>query len=137
MDRLEKAAGEQPRQLARVPLIGLDPVAGPLRHESRCNDRAVDTALDEMTVMTVETEAGRAGLIAAARSRPAAQHPLDRLLVVGQRPLLQQLVRANRRQPDRASVNVQADSYRRRLVHGRRPPYVALPGTPRQPTTDA
>jgi hypothetical protein len=34
-------------------------------------------------------------------------------------------------------VDVQPGSYRRRLVHGRRPPYVALPGTPRQPTTDA
>jgi hypothetical protein len=35
-------------------------------------------------------------------------------------------------------VNIQPDRYRRRrVIHGRRPPYVALPGTPRQPTTDA
>jgi hypothetical protein len=34
-------------------------------------------------------------------------------------------------------VDVQTDGYglRRRVMHGRRPPYVALPGPPRQPTT--
>ena len=63
--------------------------------------------------------------------------PLNRLLVVGQRPLLQQLVRANRRKPDRPGMHVQPHRYRHRLDHGRRPPYVALPGHPRQPTTDA
>ena len=135
VDRLEQPAREQPRQLARVPRIGLDPVARPLRHQPRRHHGAVDPALDQVPI---QAEAGRARLIAAAHRRPAAQQPLDRLLVVGQRPLLEQLVGAHRRQPDRARVNVQPDRYRRRrVVHGRRPPYVALPGPPRQPTTDA
>src|SRR5439155_17674917 len=96
---------------------------------------AVDATLDEITV---EAEARRARLIAAAHQRPPTQHAVDRLFVVGQRPLLQQLLGAHRRQPHRARVHVQPDRYRRRrVVHGRRPPYVALPGQPRQPTTNA
>jgi hypothetical protein len=126
VDRLEQAAGEQSRQLARVTRIGLDPVAGPLRHQARRDHGAIDPALDEVPI---EAEAGRARLIAAAHRRPAAQKPLHLLLVIGKRPLLEQLVGADRRQPDRTSVNVQPNRYRRRrVVHGRRPPYVALPG---------
>src|SRR5204863_473887 len=68
-------------------------------------------------------------LIATAHRRPAAQQPLDRLLVVGQPPLLQKLIGAHRRNSNRASVHAQPNRYRRRrVVHGRRPPYVALPG---------
>src|SRR6266511_4473738 len=134
MDRLEQPAGEQPREFPRITAICLDAITRPLRHEARRDDRALDTTLDKMTV---ETEAGRARLVATAHPRPAAQHALDCVLVIGQRPLLEQLVGANRRQSDRARVHVQPDRYRRRLVHGRRPPYVALPGTPRQPTTNA
>src|SRR5207245_10337356 len=71
----------------------------------------------------------RSRFVAAAHRRPTTQDLLDRLLVVGQRPLLEQLVRAHRRQPDRARMDVQPNRYRRRrVVHGRRPPYVALPG---------
>ena len=125
MDRLEQPAREQPGQLARVTAVGLDPVTRPLRHQPRRDHPTVDPALDQIPI---ETETGRARLVTAAHRRPAAQHPLDRLLVVGQRPLLQQLVGANRRQPNRPRVNVQPNSYRRRLDHGRRPPYVALPG---------
>src|SRR5206468_8195427 len=74
-------------------------------------------------------EASRTGLVTATHRCPAAQRPLNRLLVIGQRPLLQQLVSAYRRQPNRTRVNVQPNRYRRRrVVHGRRPPYVALPG---------
>ena len=135
MDRLQQPAGEQTRELARIARIGLDPVTRPLRHQPRRDHRAVDPPLDEVPI---EAEAGRSRLVATAHRRPAAQQPLDRLLVVGQRPLLKQLVGTDRGQPDRASVNVQPYRYRRRrVVHGRRPPYVALPGQPRQPTTYA
>jgi hypothetical protein len=54
--------------------------------------RAVDPLLDQVPV---EPETGRARLVAAARRRPTAQDPLDRLPVLGQRPLLEQLVGAN------------------------------------------
>jgi len=134
MNRFEQPAGEQARELACIARIGLDAITPPPWHQPRRHHRTLDPALDEMAV---EAEAGRTGLIAAAHSRPATQEPLDRLLVVGERPLLQQLVGAHRRQPDRPGVNVQADSYRRTLNHGRRPPYVALPDPLRQPTTDA
>jgi hypothetical protein len=134
VDRLQQSAGEQTRQLARVARVGLDAIPRPLRDQARRYHGAVDAALDQVPV---EAEAGRAGLVTAAHRRPTAQQPLDCLLVVGQRPLLEQLVRADRGNTDRPGVNVQPDSYRRRLVHGRRPPYVALPGAPRQPTTDA
>src|SRR5204862_6708343 len=98
------------------------------------DDRALDPALNQTPI---ETEAGRPRLITAAHRRPPPQQPLQLLLVVGKRALLQQLIGAHRRQPNRAGVHVQADSYPRRLAHGRRPPYVALPGHPRQPTTNA
>jgi hypothetical protein len=87
--------------------------------------------------MAQQTKAGRARLVTTARTRPTAQDPLDRFLVVGQRPLLQQLVGTNCGKPDRARVNIQPHRNRRKVIHGRRPPYVALPGHPRQPTTDA
>src|SRR6476661_8574875 len=126
MDRLEQAARQQAGELARVTTVGLDPVARPLRHQARRHHRTVDAASDQMPV---ETEARRARLVAAAHPRPATQHTLDRLLVMWQRPLLQQLVGAHRRQPDRARMDVQPNRHRRRrVVHGRRPPYVALPG---------
>jgi hypothetical protein len=134
VDRLEQTAGMKPRKLARVARIGLDPITRPLRHQPRRDYGAIDPAFDQMAV---ETETGRARFVAAAHRRPAAQKPLHLLLVVGQRPLLQQLVGADRGQPDRPGVDVQANGYRRRLDHGRRPPYVALPGHPRQPTTNA
>src|SRR5712692_1601328 len=130
---LQQPAREQAGQLARVPAVGLDPIARPLRHQARRHDAAVDAALNQEPI---EAETGRARLVTATQRRPAAQRTLDGLLVVGKRPLLQQLVGAHRRQPDRARVNVQPNRYRRhRVVHGRRPPYVALPGHPRQPTT--
>jgi hypothetical protein len=126
MDRLEQAARQQAGELARVTTVGLDPVARPLRHQARRHHRTVDAASDQMPV---ETEARRARLVAAAHPRPATQHTLDRLLVMWQRPLLQQLLGAHRRQPDRARMDVQPNRHRRRrVVHGRRPPYVALPG---------
>lgn len=134
MDRLEQPASEQPRQLARVTAVGLDAITRPLRHQPRRDHLAVDATRNEITR---ETETCRPRLVAAAHRRPAAQHPLQRLLVVGQRPLLQQLVGAHRRQSDRASVDIQPDRYRRKVVHGRRPPYVALPDPLRQPTTNA
>jgi hypothetical protein len=135
MDRLQQPAGNQAGELTRIPRIGLDPVARPLRHQTRRDDLTVDPALNEMTL---QTEAGRAGLVATAHGRPTAQRPLNHLLVAGQRPLLEQLVRADRSQPNRARVNVQPNRHRRRrVVDGRRPPYVALPDPLRQPTTDA
>src|SRR6266851_5375215 len=135
MDRLQQTARKQTRQLARITAVGLDPITRTLRHQPRRHHLAVDAALDQVAL---QTKAGRARLVTAAHHRPAPQHLLDRLMVVGQRPLLEQLVRAHRCQPDRARVNVQPDRYRRRrVVHGRRPPYVALPDPLRQPTTDA
>ena len=85
VNRLEQPAGEQAREFARIPRIGLDAITGPLRHQPRRHYRAVDAALDQMAV---EAEASRAGLVAAANRWPATQRALDRLLVVGQRPLL-------------------------------------------------
>src|SRR5438093_12431293 len=42
---------------------------------------------------------------------------------------MRQIVMAYLRQPSRTRVNVELHRYRRRrVVHGRRPPYVALPG---------
>ena len=111
VDRLQQPAGMKPGKLARIARICLDPITGPLRHQPRRDHRAVDPALGQIAV---EAEAGWTRLVAAAHRRPAAQQPLDRLLVIGQRPLLRQLVGAHRRQPD-----------------------VALPGAPRQPTTNA
>src|SRR6266852_6340113 len=135
MDRLQQTGRKQTRQLARITAVGLDPITRTLRHQPRRHHLAVDAALDQVAL---QTKAGRARLVTAAHHRPAPQHLLDRLMVVGQRPLLEQLVRAHRCQPDRARVNVQPDRYRRRrVVHGRRPPYVALPDPLRQPTTDA
>jgi hypothetical protein len=133
-DRLEQATGVQSGKLARVPRVGLDAITGPGRHETRRHHLALDPALDQVTV---ETKTGRPCLIAAAHLRPAAQRPLDRILVVAKRALVDKLVAADRGQANRAGVHVQPDRYRRRVVHGRRPPYVALPGHPRQPTTDA
>src|SRR5438876_10019805 len=101
MDRLEQPAREQPRELARITTVGLDAITRPLRHQPRRDDRAVDAALYKMTV-TTETTWSR--LVTAAHPRPAAQHPPDRLLVIAQRPLLQQLIGANGRQPDRPRV---------------------------------
>ena len=43
MDRLEKPAGEQTRQLARVAAVGLDPVAWPLQHQLRRHHLTIDT----------------------------------------------------------------------------------------------
>ena len=81
----------------------------------------------------------RPGLIATARSRPARHRPLHQLRIVRQRPLIQQLIRAQRRQINRSSMNVQPDRYRRspKVSHGRRPPYVALPAHPGNPRTCA
>jgi len=134
VDRLEQPALEQAGELARVARVGLDVIAGPLRHEPGRDHLTLQPALDEIPV---QPKARGTRLVAAAHVRPLAQHPSDRLLLVGQRPLAEQLVRTHRRQPDRARVHVQANGYRRRLVHGRRPPYVALPGHSRQPTTYA
>jgi hypothetical protein len=53
VDRLEQSAGQQARQLARVTRVGLDPVTGSLRHQPRRHHRAVDPALDEMSVQRV------------------------------------------------------------------------------------
>jgi len=39
--------------------------------------------------------------------------------------------------PDQARVHIQPNRYGRRLAHGRRPRYVALPGPSRQPTINA
>jgi len=58
MDRLEQPAGEQPRQLARVTAVRLDPVTRPLRYQpgattaqsiprptkNRCNPKPVGPA---------------------------------------------------------------------------------------------
>ena len=135
MDRRQQPAGEQTGELACITRIGLDPIARALRHQPRRNHLAVDPPLDQETM---QTEAGRARLVTAAHPRPAAQRPLDRLLVIGQRPLLQQLVGTDRRKSNRPRVHVQPNRYRRRrVVHGRRPPYVALPDPLRQPTTNA
>jgi len=135
MNRLQQPAGEQTGKLARVTAVGLNAITRPLRHQARRHHRAIDPPLDEETL---QTEAGRARLLAATHHRPAAQHTLDRLLVVGKRPLLEQLVGAHRRQPHRARMHIQPNRHRRhRVVHGRRPPYLALPGHPRQTTTDA
>jgi hypothetical protein len=112
IDRLEQAARKQARELARVTRLGLDAIARPLRHQPRRDNRTVDAALDQTAI---ETETGRTGLVTATHHRPAAQHTLDRLLVIGQRPLLQQLIGAHRRKSNRSGVNVQPDSYRRRL----------------------
>jgi hypothetical protein len=60
----------------------------------------------------VQAETGRPRLLAAADPRPAAERPLHRLLVVGQRPLLEQLVGAHHGQPNRPRVHVQANGYR-------------------------
>jgi hypothetical protein len=46
VDRLQQTAGKQPRELARVARIGLDPVARPLRHQSRRYFRALNPAPD-------------------------------------------------------------------------------------------
>jgi hypothetical protein len=81
------------------------------------------------------TPRGRSCLVAATHSRPAAQTARDRLEVVRKCALVEQFITANRGEPDRTRMHVQPNRYRRRLIHGRRPPYVALPGTPRQPTT--
>ena len=132
MDRLQQPAREQPRQLARIARVGLDPIARPLRHQPRRDHRAVDPPLNQVPV---ETEAGRPGLVPAAHPRPAPQQPRDRLLVVGQRPLLQQFVAADRSEPDRARVDVQPNGYRRRVdMVGdlRMWLYRATPGNPRQ-----
>jgi hypothetical protein len=64
-------------------------------------------------------KATAAGLVATTHGRPAAQQALDRVLVVGQRPLLRQLVGAHRRQTNRTRVHVQPHRYR-----GRRRPIV-------------
>jgi len=135
MNRLEQPTGEQTRQLARVPAVGLDPVARPLRHQPRRHHPTIDPPLDEKPL---QTKTGRTRLITTAHHGPTTQHQLDGLLVVGQRPLLQKLVSPDRRDANRPRVNVQPNGYRRhRVVHGRRPPYVALPDPLRQPTTDA
>src|SRR5262249_38996141 len=109
----------------RITRIGLNAITSTLRHQPRSDNLTIDPSLGEVAV---QPETGRASFVAAANRRPPAQQLLDRLLVVGQRALLQQLVGAHRREPDRTCVHVQPDSYRRRLDHGRRPPYVALPG---------
>jgi hypothetical protein len=142
--RLEPAAGnedrlQQPRrvqlgQLARVARIRLDPVARPLRHTPRRDHLARDAVTAQIPI---QPEAGGPSLIATTHSRPAPQRLLDKLVVVRQRPLLDQLLATYRGQTNRTCVHVQPHRYRRRLAHGRRPPYVALPGAPRQPTTNA
>src|SRR3954466_11255231 len=123
----------QLRELARVAWIGLDPIARPLRHQPRRDHVAVDPARDEVPI---QAKAGRARLVTTAHPRPAPHHTPDSLMLIGQRPFLEQLVRAHRRQSHRSGVHIQPDRYRPRLAHGRRPPYVALPGAPRQPTTN-
>src|SRR5206468_1080593 len=110
------------------------PITRPLRHQPRRHDVAGDPAPDQMTV---QAEAGRASLVTTTHLTPTPQRPLDHLMVIRQRPLIEQLVTADRSQTDRTRVHVKADRYRHTLAHGRRPPYVALPGTPRQPTTNA
>jgi hypothetical protein len=46
--------------------------------------------------MPVQAKSGRPRLIAATHARPASQPPLNRLLVIGQRPLLEQLIPTHR-----------------------------------------
>jgi hypothetical protein len=132
VDRLEQPARIQPRQLARVAAIGLDPIPRPLRHQPRRHHLAGDSPPDQIAI---QVETGRSRLITTTHRGPAAQEALDRLQVVRKRALVEQLIAADSGESDRTRVHVQPNRYRRRLVHGRRPPYLALPGTPRQPTT--
>jgi len=67
VDRLEQPAGEQARQPARVPQIGLHAITGPLRHQPRRHHRTIDPALNEMPE---EAETGRSSLRAAAQPGP-------------------------------------------------------------------
>src|SRR2546425_2797404 len=134
MDRLEQSTAMKTRKLARVARVGLEALAGAARHQARRYHLAGDA---ELAQMPVKPEAGRPGLVAAARAGPARERPPNGLVVVGERALLEQLVGAHGSEPDRVLVDVQPDGYRRgrRVMHGRRPPYVALPGPPRHPTT--
>src|SRR3954468_25019964 len=86
----------QLRELARVAWIGLDPVARPLRHQPRRDHVAVDPARDEVPI---QAKAGRARLVTTAHPRPAPHRTLDSLMLIGQRPFLEQLLRADHSPP--------------------------------------
>jgi hypothetical protein len=103
VDRLEQPSSQQPRQLARITTVGLDPVTRPLRHQPRSDQATIDPAVDEIAI---KTEPGRASLVTTPHPRPAAKRSLNRPLVVRQRPLIKQLVSAQRRKPNRTGVNI-------------------------------
>lgn len=90
-------AGVQLGESAGVAAVGLHPITGPLRHQPGRHHLADDPAPDEITV---ETEAGRTGLVATAHLAETPQRTLEGLEVVGQRPLVEQLIPADSRKLD-------------------------------------
>ena len=129
-DRLQQSTRKQQRELTRIALVGLDPIPRPARHQPRRHHPTLDPTLYQVPV---QAKPGRPRLITTRHTRPPRQCPLNRDRVIRKRPLVQQLVTAHRGQPNRRLVHIQPDANCPILTHGRRPPYVALPGHPGNP----
>ena len=100
---------EQAGQVDRVPGIGLDPVTGRLLQLARRDDLAPDPGRGQVSV---ETEAGRPGLVSQRHGAGQVGQTGADLLIRRTQPGLEQLARdaVDRRSRDRPGVHVKPNT---------------------------